>query len=199
MRRGSNSLRWRSVTPDGWSGDAAAGAAPALAPAPASTTAPADESVATRVEFEEALASGATAPPPSTGDTAASSVPVSMPETMVRAARARNTPLRVGVFCGRGRSDECTVGNPTHGGACWWCTVGHPAREFRDTRLLTVTTGTGWTRPRAGFAQMFQHLSKWAIHRAHQALLFFSAERGTPQLRARKWYLYPRFDSVAGL
>ena len=25
---------------------------------------------------------------------------------------------------------------------------------------------------------MFQHLSKWAMHRAHQALLFFSAERG---------------------
>ena len=53
----------------------------------------------------------------------------------------------------------------------------HPAREFRDIRLLAVTTATGWTRPRAGFAQMFQHLSKWSIHRAHQALLF-SAERG---------------------
>ena len=53
----------------------------------------------------------------------------------------------------------------------------HPAREFRDIRLLLVTTATGWTRPRAGFAQMFQHLSKWSIHRAHQALLF-SAERG---------------------
>ena len=30
-------------------------------------------------------------------------------------------------------------------------------------------------------------------------VLLASAERGAPQLRARKWYLYPRFDSVAGL
>ena len=28
----------------------------------------------------------------------------------------------------------------SHGGACWWCTIGHPAREFRDIRLQAVTT-----------------------------------------------------------
>ena len=55
-------------------------------------------------------------------------------------------------------------------------TVGHPARELRDIRLLAVTKATGWTRPHAVFAQMFQYLSKWSMHRAHQALLFFSAE-----------------------
>ena len=37
------------------------------------------------------------------------------------------------------------IGQPSHGVACWWCTVGHPAREFRDIRLLAVTTATGWT------------------------------------------------------
>ena len=36
------------------------------------------------VELEEALASGAMAPPPSTGATAASSVPVSMPNSRAR-------------------------------------------------------------------------------------------------------------------
>ena len=43
------------------------------------------------------------------------------------------------------------IGQPSHGGARWWSTVGHPAREFRDTRLLTVTTATGWTRHRRRF------------------------------------------------
>ena len=66
----------------------------------------------------------------------------------------------------------------SHGAPVGWSTGGHPAREFRDIRLLAVTTATGWTRPRAGFAQTFQHLSKGSMHRPHQALLFFSAERG---------------------
>ena len=57
-------------------------------------------------------------------------------------------------------------------------TVGHPARELRDIRLLAVTKATGWTRPHAVFAQMFQYLSKWSMHRAHQALLFFSVDLG---------------------
>ena len=94
--RHHSSLRWRSVTPDGWSGDTGSDPAPAPAPAPAPTPpalsgpgegsapAPAEESVATAVELEEALASGAMAPPPSTGATAASSVPVSMPNSRAR-------------------------------------------------------------------------------------------------------------------
>ena len=86
----------------------------------------------------------------------------------------------------------------SHGAPVGWSTGGHPAREFRDIRLLAVTTATGWTRPRAGFTQMFQHLSKGSMHRPHQALLFFSAERGAT-VACQKSGIYPRFDSAAGL
>ena len=61
---------------------------------------------------------------------------------------------------------------PSHGGACWWSTVGDLAREFRDIRLLAVTTVLRGRLDHVPFAQMFQHLSKWSMHRAHQALLF---------------------------
>ena len=57
-----------------------------------------------------------------------------------------------------------------------------------------VTTATGWTRSHAVFAQMFQYLSKmtkWSMHRAHQALLFFSALSAEPQLRAKKLVFIP--------
>ena len=47
---------------------------------------------------------------------------------------------------------QLNIGQPSHGGAHWRCTVGHPAREFCDIRPLAVNTATGWTRPRAGFA-----------------------------------------------
>ena len=60
---------------------------------------------------------------------------------------------RAAVLLGRS-SGWMNIGQPSHGGARWWSTVGHPAREFRDIRLLAVTTATGWTRPRAGFAPM---------------------------------------------
>ena len=40
------------------------------------------------------------------------------------------------------RDEWMDTGQPSDGGACWWCTVGHPAGEFRDIRLLAVTTAT---------------------------------------------------------
>ena len=48
-----------------------------------------------------------------------------------------------------------------HGAPVGWSTGGHPAREFRDIRLLAVTTATGWTRtrPRAGFAPIASWVS----------------------------------------
>ena len=46
------------------------------------------------------------------------------------------------------RGIQCSTWRARRG----WSTGGHPAREFRDIRLLAVTTATGWTRPRAGFA-----------------------------------------------
>ena len=90
------------------------------------------------------------------------------------------------------------IGQPSHGAPVGWSTGGHLAREFRDIRLLAVTTATGWTRPRAGFTQTFQHLSKGSMHRPHQALFFFSASRGAT-VACQKSGIYPRFDSAAGL
>ena len=59
---------------------------------------------------------------------------------------------RVLLFFSADHRDECTLDQPSHGAPVGWSTGGHLAREFRDIRLLAVTTATGWTRPSAGFA-----------------------------------------------
>ena len=95
------------------------------------------------------------------------------------------------------------IGQPSRGGACWWCTVGDPAREFRDIRLLAVTIVLRGRLDHAPFAQMFQHLSKWSMHSEHTRLSCsrISAERGATVLRVchcqnavklkcEKWYIY---------
>ena len=47
------------------------------------------------------------------------------------------------LFSSADHRDEWTLDNPRPAApVCWWCTVGHPAREFRDIRLLAVTTAT---------------------------------------------------------
>ena len=74
-----------------------------------------------------------------------------------------------------------------------WLEHGWPsgARVSRHPTAGSHHTGTGWTRPRASFAQTFQHLSKGSMHRPHQALLFFSAERGRRNSCVpEKWYLF---------
>ena len=96
-------------------------------------------------------------------------------------------------------NDWTTLTRHTHDSACWWCTVGHPAREFRDIRLLAVTTATGWTRPRAGLAREDVPTSLKMGHApSTPGSLFFSAQRGAT-VACQKRGIYPRFDSAARL
>ena len=73
------------------------------------------------------------------------------------------------------------IGQPSHGAPVGLSTGGHLAREFRDIRLLAVTTATGWTRPRAGFAPIASWRSFSTI--AKQVISARSGDRDDREVR----------------
>merc|ERR1719149_596157 len=86
-----------------------------------------------------------------------------------------------------------------HGAPVGWLehTGGHLAREFRDIRLLAVTTATGWTRPRAGFAPIASWRSFSTI--AKQVISARSAVTAmTAKCRDGKiiWKVPPRWSAL---
>ena len=77
------------------------------------------------------------------------------------------------------------VGQPSHGGACWWCTIGHPGASFATSDCWQSTQLRGGL-DHAPVSRRCSNISqKGSMHRAHTRLSCS--------------YSYPRFDSAAGL